>query len=161
MPTIEGKSGLSFENMIEMCGNDLNIIMKRHAPLVFGVVICIFQEQLDPAFSQVVADELNIAQSVERKKLELTDGGYPTSPQGDQVDMKLWEGTIGAVNKCGDDVLEIMHKYPGSVFAINITIFFETLPEEYVKTIERFRYLNTKRMEKIKETEDLFHQRLK
>ncbi len=63
----------------------------------------------------------------------------PTAPTAND-----WLKMIGAVNKCGEEMGNLMFKYGEAVFGVNVVIFYENMSADTRLLVERLRYQNTR-----------------
>lgn len=55
-----------------------------------------------------------------------------------------WLKMIPQVERCADEMEGLLKKYGSEVFAVNVSIFYENLPEVLVRMVEQLRFQNTK-----------------
>lgn len=72
------------------------------------------------------------------------------TPDPNAPSMGQWIMMRGAIEKCAMEMEALLLKYGKEVFAINLTIFLENMPEALVMQVERYRYLNSKLLGKNK-----------
>lgn len=144
-----------FSDAIQFCGDKMEKVMSVYGRLPFAVCMYVAYNDMNPALALEMLTIAKDAEESARKKLDTSANqelvpfitaseSFSLTDKGDVIDTDFWMKTIGAVNKCGDELVLIQHEYGDLVFAVNVHLFFTALSEADILTVERLRYINTK-----------------
>lgn len=137
---------------IMYCGDAFEKLMIKYEHLPVAIVIYIFYNEMNEAFKSQVDKLITHFMREDKKGFQASSGVTSLTHKGDIIDNEFWMKTMGAVNKCGDDMMVLKNTFGEYAFGINIQIFYDSLSEADILTIERLRYLNTKIKEKFAQT---------
>lgn len=148
---------------VEKAVDDIENLEKEYTLLPVAICTYIFYWEMSEGFRDAMQDFVSMLtrDQKENKQHTINEGGilHSLTQMGDVIDMDFWMKTQGSVNKCGDDFMELKQEHEDEVFALAICIYFNSLSESDILTIERIRFLNSRLKDKQNKITDLLYKK--